>query len=72
MVNIKYATKEEAKIALTQQKKNWIIKFGIDNYKKLVAKSALEWYYKNRDEINEKRRAKRRIAREEKNKIKNI
>ena len=61
MVNIKYATKEEAKIALAQQKKNWVIKFGIDNYRKLVAKSSLEWYYKNRNEINEKRRAKRRL-----------
>ena len=66
MVSIKYATKEEAKIALAQQKKNWVIKLEIDNYKKLVAKSALEWYYKNRDVINEKRRAQRRIAREEK------
>ncbi len=35
MVNIKYASKEEAKLALTQHKKNWVIKYGIDKYKKL-------------------------------------
>ena len=69
MVNIKYATKAEAKIALAQQKKNWVIKYGIENYKELVRKLSIDWYYKNRNEINERRRAKRR---EEKNKIKII
>ena len=69
MVNIKYASKEEAKLALTQHKKNWVIKYGIENYKELVRKLSIDWYYKNRNEINERRRAKRR---EEKNKIKII
>ncbi len=61
MVYKKYNTIEEAKAAQAQQKLNWKLRYGIENYKKLVREHANTYYKLHRSEINLKMQEKRKL-----------
>ena len=66
----KYATEEERQEALKQQRKNYIEKMGIDNYKEMVRKSSLICYHRNKcKEYPEDIKHKMKLEYNEKRKI---
>ena len=64
MGHTKYLCDEEAKEAMNQQRKKFIEKIGIIAYREMVRKMSLDWFYKNRGEINRKKRDERKQKKE--------